>query len=63
MAPRGAITGHGANTVAVGQLQIMIGINDLQIPKSDQQQGHHAHDDVGDYRESRLRKTILTFKN
>jgi hypothetical protein len=41
----------------------MIGIDNLQIPKSDQQQDHKAHDEVGDYGKSRLRKAILTLKN
>src|SRR5882762_4689966 len=39
---------NGANPVALGPLQKFIGVNNLELPETDEQHADHSHNDVGD---------------
>ena len=47
-------------TRSVGHLAILVAVDDLQFPEAEEQQADHAHDDVGDDGQPRLRQTIVT---
>ena len=54
--------GNGANAILFGHLAVLVAVDDLQFPEAEQQQADHAHDDVGDDGEPRLRQSIVTAK-
>ena len=51
-----------ADAIAFGELRVAVGIDDLQLPEAKQQQGHQAHDDVGNDRQPRLRQPVVVFE-
>ncbi len=50
---------YRADAVTVGPLRILVGIDDLEFPESDQQKADHAYDDVGDDSQPSLRQSII----
>jgi len=53
---------NGANAILFGHLAVLVAVNDLQLPEAEQQQANHAHNDVGDDGQPRLRQSIVTAK-
>ena len=54
--------GDGANAILFGHLAVFIAIDHLEFPETEEQQADHAHDNVGDDSEPRLRQPIVTTK-
>ena len=51
--------GNGTDAILLGHLAVLVAIDDLQLPKAQQQQANHAHDDVGNDGQPRLRQSIV----
>jgi hypothetical protein len=54
--------GKIADFVALGPLQVFVGIDDLQLPESDEQHTNHSYDHIGSDGEPLLRQTIIVAK-
>jgi len=54
--------GNGTNAIALGHLTVLIGVDDLEFPETEEQQTDHAHDDVGGDGQSGLWQTIVVAK-
>jgi hypothetical protein len=61
-ASAGSDDGNGTDAILFGHLAVLVLIDDLEFPEAQEQQANHAHDDVGDYGEPRLRQSIVTAK-
>src|SRR5260370_977753 len=51
--------GNVTHAIALGHGAVLVGIDDLQLPKADQQHADHSHDDVGSHRQPPLRQPIV----
>src|ERR1700730_18023230 len=58
-AAAGSDDGNRADAIALRPLRVLVGIDDLEFPKTDEQHADHAHDHVGDHRQPRLRQSII----
>ncbi len=54
--------GNGANAITFGHLAVLIGVDDLKFPETEEQQSDHAHDDVGSNGQPGLWQTIVVAK-
>ena len=52
----------GAHAILFGQLLVSIGLDDLQLPETEQQQAHQDDDQVGGDGQSRLRQAAIVLK-
>ena len=52
----------GSDAVQFGELGVAIGFDDLQLPKAEQQQTHHAKNEIGSEGQSRLRQAVFSLE-
>ena len=50
------------DAVALSERVVLVGVDDLEFPETQQEHADHAHDDVGGYGQPRLRQTIVVSK-
>jgi len=53
---------NGPNSIALRQLRITVGIDDLQLPETEKQQGHEPYNRIGNNRQPRLRQAVFILK-
>src|SRR2546429_5512004 len=51
--------GNVAHAVALGHGAVLVGVDDLELPETEQQHADHSHNDVGGDGQPRLRQSIV----
>ena len=54
--------GNVAHAVAFGHGAVLVSVNDLQLPETDEQHTDHSHNDVGSHGQPPLRQSIVVAK-
>src|SRR5262249_49159802 len=54
--------GNRSNAISFGELRVVVGIDDLQIPEAEKQESHQRDDEVRNEGQPRLRETIFALK-
>src|SRR5256885_229523 len=51
--------GNVTHPIALGHGAVFVGVDDLELPETEQQNADHSHDDVGGHRQPPLRQSIV----